>query len=125
MALQSYATLKIFYDGEPMTQVTRIQHVINSGKNRVDLIETGLAGFTPGAGDCTISVGFAIPREGTEFDFKSDAANMVYRTIQLQEGERYYIGQGTLTDAESSQSSGANAEGSFNWTGELRPMEEG
>lgn len=125
MALESFATLKVFYDGDPLKYITSIQHVVNGEKQPVNLIEEGLAGFTPGAGNVTLAVGYAIPREGSEKDYKSDAANDVMRTLQLQEGRRYYIGMGQVMDAESSQSAGANTEGTFNWMGELKPMEEG
>ena len=123
MAIGDKATLKIFYDGDPLTQVTSIQKTTEGGQIEVDLIETGLGGFTPGAGRVRISIGYAIPLEGPEKDFDSDVANGAYRTLQLSQGNKYYIGRGKVMDSDVSQSAGANTEGSFNWTGELKPNE--
>lgn len=123
MALTDYARLAIFYDGTALTQVTSIQATFNSGQQRVDLMDVGLGGFTPGSGDVSISIGYAVPVSGTEKPFKSDCALGRYVTLQLQEGGEYYIGQGKIMDADVSGSAGANTEGTFNWVGELKPME--
>jgi hypothetical protein len=123
MAQQDFATLKAFYDGQPMVYVTSISHVINSGQIRVDLIEVGLAGWTPGSGDCTIEIGYPVLLTGTEFPYKTDAANGRYVTLQISEGDTYYIGMGKIQTASSSQSANASTEGTFTWTGELKPME--
>ena len=123
MALADYARLTVFYDGDALIQVTSIQMTTNSGQNRVDLMVEGLGGFTPGSGDVSISVGFAVPIQGTEKPYQADCANGRFVTLQIQEGARFYIGQGKLIDEEVSGSAGANTEGSFNWTGELVAME--
>ena len=123
MALEDFAKLVIFYDGDALKYVTSISATTNSGQNRVDLMDVGLAGFTPGSGDESISIGYAVPRKGTEKPFKSDSALGRYVTLQLQQGDEYYIGQGKIIDCEVSGSSGANTEGTFNWVGELKPME--
>ena len=123
MALADYARLTIFYDGDPLIQVTSIQMTTNSGQQRVDLMIEGLGGFTPGSGDVSISVGIAVPIGGTEKEFQADAANGRFVTLQVQAGAKYYIGQGKLMDDEISGSVGANTEGSFNWVGELKAME--
>ena len=124
MALEDYATLKIFYDGTPLTQVTSIQKSTESGQLEVDLIESGLGGFSPGSGRVRISVGYAIPRSGPEKDFDSDSSSGRYVTLQLNQGKKFYIGQGKVMDTSASQSAGANTEGSFEWTGELKGNEE-
>lgn len=123
MAQQDYATLKAFYDGQPITQATSISHVINGGQLRVDLIETGLGGWTPGSGDCTIEIGYPVPLTGTEFPYKSDAASGRYVTFQISEGDFYYIGMGKVQTSGSSQSANASTEGTLTWIGELKPME--
>ncbi len=123
MALADYARLTVFYDGEPLTQVTSIQMTTTSGQNRVDLLVEGLGGFTPGSGDVSITIGFAVPIKGTEKPFQADCANGRFVTMQIQEGARYYIGQGKHMTEEVSSSVGSNTEGSLNWTGELKAME--
>lgn len=123
MALSDYARLGIFYGGDALTQVVSVQATTNSGQQRVDLMNEGLGGFTPGSGDVSISVGFAVPIGGTEKPYQADCANGRFVTLQLQEGSRYYIGQGKIMDEDVSGSAGANTEGTFNWVGELKPME--
>lgn len=125
MALSDFARLSIFYDGDALIYVTSIQGTTNSGQQRVDIMDVGLAGYTPGSGDVTISVGYAVPVAGTEKPYQADCANGRYVTLQLQQGAQYYIGQGKIMDVDVSGSAGANTEGTFNWTGELKPMEGG
>lgn len=123
MALQNYAKLGVFYNGNAITQLTSASHVTNSGQQRVDLME-GLGGFTPGPGDVTIEIGFAVPIGGTEDDFQEDCANGEFVTIQFGCGRKFYIGQGKLQTVSISGSAGANTEGTFTWIGELKPMQQ-
>lgn len=123
MALSDYARPGTFYQGNPLTQVTSLSHVTNSGNQRVDLLTEGLGGFTPGPGDCTIEVGFAVPTGGLEEDFQQDCANRAFVTMQFSIGGQYYIGQGKIDTVSISGSVGSNTEGSFTWIGELKPFE--
>lgn len=123
MALQDYARLGVFYNGSAITQLTSLGHTTNSGQQRVDLMNEGLGGFTPGPGDCTVDVGFAVPIGGTEFNFQEDCANGAFVTLQVPVGRKYYIGEGKIMTVSISGSTGANVEGTFNWVGELKPME--
>jgi hypothetical protein len=123
MALSDYARPTAFYNGSPITQLTSLGMTTNSGQQRVDLLGEGLAGFTPGPGDVTISVGFAVPVGGLEFDYQQDCAAGEYVTMQFSLGRQYYIGQGKIQSVEASGSTGANTEGSFEWMGELKPFE--
>ncbi len=123
MALQDYARLGAFYNGNALTQLTSVSIVTNSGNQRVDLMNEGLGGFTPGPGDITIEIGFAVPIGGTEDEFQEDCANRAFVTLQIPIGRKYYIGRGKIESVSISGSAGANVEGSFTWTGELKPLE--
>ena len=123
MALQDYARPAAFYNGDPITQATSVQTTTNSGQQRVDLLNEGLGGFTPGPGDTTISIGMAVPVGGLEISAQEDCANGEFVTMQVSIGGQYYIGQGKVQDFDISGSVGSSTEATFNWTGELKPLE--
>lgn len=122
MALEDFAKLGVFYNGNALTKVTSISLDTNSGEQRIDLLNEGLAGFTPGSGDCTIEVGFVVPIGGTEDEFQEDCATGTYVTLQVPVGRKSYIGRGKIQSVKISQSTNANVEGSFTWMGEVKPL---
>lgn len=124
MALTDYARPNVVYKGSPLVQITSATMTTNSGLQRVDLLTEGLGGFTPGPGDVSIALGVSVPVAGFEQSFQQDCANGEFVTIQYQVGGEFYIGIGKVQDFEVSGSTGANTEGSLNWLGELKPMEE-
>jgi hypothetical protein len=123
VALSDYARLGIIYNGNALTQVTSVGMTTNSGQNRVDLLNEGLAGFTPGSGDVTIDIGYAIPIGGPEATYQQDCATGTYVTMQVFEGALSYIGRGKIMTNGVSQSVNAAAEGTCQWMGELKPIE--
>jgi hypothetical protein len=122
-ALQNYSRFVVFYNGQSLEQITSCERSTNSGQQRVDLLNEGLGGFSPGSGDVTIAIGFAVPIGGTEADFERDAAEGRFVDMQIGLGRTSYAGRGKITDVRVSQSVNAAVEGSFNWTGELRAPE--
>ena len=122
MALQDFAKLAVFYNGNALTRVTSISLDTESGEQRVDLLNEGLSGFTPGSGSVSISVGFVVPIGGTEDTFQEDCATGKYITLQVPVGRKSYIGKGKLMSVKISQSTNANVEGTFEWSGELKPL---
>lgn len=122
MALQDFAKLAVFYNGNALTRVTSISLDTESGEQRVDLLNEGLSGFTPGSGSVSISVGFVVPIGGTEDEFQEDCATGTYVTLQVPVGRKSYIGKGKLMSVKISQSTNANVEGTFEWSGELKPL---
>ena len=122
-SLQNYAKLSVFYNSNALVQVTSCSMTTNSGQQRVDLMNEGLGGFTPGPGDVSIEVGYALPIGGTEDDFQQDCANGEFVTLQVNRGRHRYIGVGKLMSESVSGSTGANVEGTFSWVGELKPLE--
>ena len=122
MALQDFAKLAVFYSGNALTRVTSISLDTESGEQRVDLLNEGLSGFTPGSGSVSISVGFVVPIGGTEDTFQEDCATGKYITLQVPVGRKSYIGKGKLMSVKISQSTNANVEGTFEWSGELKPL---
>ena len=120
--LQDHASLSIFVEQVYMVEMTSIELSTNSGQQRVDTLE-GLAGFTPGSGDCTVSCGFAIPIGGQEYPFQETCADGSYVSLQIPVGPVDYIGLGKFMDVSINQSVNGNTEGNFTWTGELAALQ--
>jgi hypothetical protein len=123
VAQQDYARLAVFYNDNLLTQVTSISLTTNSGNQRVDLLNEGLGGFTPGSGDCTIEVGFVVPAGGLEEEFQQHCADREFVKMQVPVGSKDYVGKGKLDTVSISQSVNASVEGSFTWIGELAALE--
>lgn len=122
MALVDHARIKVLFNQISLVEVTSISQTTNSGQQRVDTLE-GLAGFTPGSGDVSIDLGYAIPISGPEIDFQGICARGEYCTAQVVIGPKQYRGTGKVMDVTESQSVNANSEGSLSWVGELKAME--
>jgi|SRR6478752_6523553 len=123
MALQDYARLAIYMDTNLLEQITSLHHTTNSGNQRVDLLNTGLSGFTPGSGDCTIEIGFAVPAGGTEEEFQEKCANKDFVVLQMPIGRKDFIGNGKIDTVSFSQSVNGSLEGSLTWIGEIAPLQ--
>jgi hypothetical protein len=122
-ALQDYAQLAVIMDGNVLEQISSIHLSWNSGNQRVDLLNTGLSGFTPGSGDVTIEVGFMTPIGGLEDDFTGKLTNRDYVTMQVPIGGKDYIGKGKIDKCDISQSTNASVEGTFTWIGQIHPLQ--
>ena len=123
MPQQDYAKLPVFVNGNPLVQVTSVEFTTDSGQQRVELLNEGLGGFTPGSGSCTLSLGFAIPIGGTEEEFQQKCSDGEYVTVQIGVGAVAYVGTGKILNVAISQSVGAAAEGTLEWSGELKKFE--
>jgi hypothetical protein len=121
--LQDHARLAIFVDQVVQIEVTSIQMTTNSGQQRVDLLNEGLAGFTPGSGDVSLQIGFAVPKGGQEYPWQQKCANGEYVSMQVILGATQYVGLGKFMDVSINQSVNASVEGTANWLGELKPLE--
>jgi hypothetical protein len=121
--LQDHARLAIFVDQVVQIEVTSIQMTTNSGQQRVDLLNEGLAGFTPGSGDVSLQVGFAVPKGGQEYPWQQKCASGEYVSMQVILGATQYVGLGKFMDVSINQSVNASVEGTANWVGELKPLQ--
>lgn len=122
MAFTDFAKLAVLYNGNVLTTLTSISFTTEGGHQRVDLLNEGLAGFTPGSGSCEIEVGFAVPIGGTQEDFQGAAARGDIVEMQVPVGNVDYIGLGKVMNVKISQSTSQNVEGTFTWSGQLREM---
>lgn len=121
--LIDHATLALFVDQTYQVEITSIEMTTNSGQQRVDLLNEGLGGFTPGSGDVSINIGFAIPIGGQDFPWQQKCAFGTLVTMQIIIGSEQYEGTGKLMDVSISQSVNSNAEGTASWVGQLSQLE--
>lgn len=121
--LQDHARLGILVDQQVQLEITSIQMTTNSGQNRVDLLNEGLAGFTPGSGDVSLQIGFAVPKGGQEYPWQQKCANGDYVTMQVVIGAQQYSGLGKFLDVSINQTVNASVEGTANWLGELKAVQ--
>src|SRR5689334_19831601 len=123
MALQDYARLAVAMDSNVLTQITECKATWNSGQNRVDLLNEGLAGFTPGSGDVQIDIGYVVPIGGMEDDYTGKLVAGQYVTLQLFIGPKDYTGRGKIITCEVGQTVNNSTSGTVNWMGELNPIQ--
>lgn len=110
-------------DGSVLVQITSCSITWNSGNQRVDLLNEGLGGFTPGSGDCQIELGFAVPIGGLEEDYVDKLVEGDYVTMQIPVGRKDYAGKGKIDSVQISQSVNASVEGTLTWNGELKKLQ--
>lgn len=122
MAVQDYARLPVFINGTYLSQLTSVELSQESGQQRVDLLNEGFGGFTPGSGAVTISIGFAVPIGGQEFNFWNASQGGELADFQIGVGAEAYGGRGKFTSVRISQSVNASVEGTAEWTGEFNEL---
>lgn len=120
MALQDYGRLPVFYNGAAITQLTSVEATFNSGQNKVDLLNEGLGGFTPGSGEVTIRIGIAMPIGGTEYAYIENTVDGAFVDLQLGLGAKAYAGRGKIMNSSLHQSVNASVEGTIEWLGEFK-----
>lgn len=120
---QDYAKVTAFYNSAYLTQLTSVSIETDSGQQPVNLLNEGLGGFVPGAGDVKIKLGFSVPIGGTEQPYQQDCASGAYVEFQIGVGPVGYIGRGKIMNVSISQSVNGATEGTLDWQGELKPME--
>lgn len=121
--MQDYATMAAFVNSNALQQITSIEHVTNSGQQRVDLLNEGLGGFSPGPGDCEINIGFVVPIGGPEENFQAICARGEYVDLQIFQGPLSFAGRGKFLTVRVNRSTNQSLEGTINWLGELKPYE--
>ncbi len=121
-ALNEYLQIPVFYNGAYLEQITSVTLRGENGIQRVELLNEGLGGFSPGSGTTTIEIGFSIPITGQEQDFWDDMESEALVDMQMGVGPKSYAGRGKLENVEISRSTGQAVEGTFNWTGPLKGL---
>lgn len=123
MALTQYARSTLFFDGVELEHITSLEHKTNGGWVPVKTLKKGLSGFSPTGGHVEIRVGVAIPIGGPEAEFQPKCINGETVTLQMPIGSKDYIGEGQIMNADFSQSTDKELIGSFDWMGEVAPLQ--
>lgn len=122
MALQDHAQMRAFVDSNFLVEITSISAVTESGQVEVMTLE-GLVGFSKSGGVKRISIGYAIPSNGPEFNFDAAAVEGGYHTLQITLGALDYVGEGKFMTGTIGQTAGSATEGSIDFVGEPKAFE--
>jgi hypothetical protein len=116
-ALQDYALLKSAMNGDAMVQVKGIRHNTEGNHQPVELLESGLAGFTPGSPTVEIQIDYAIPIGGPEENFQAMCVNGDYVDMQIFQGRLQWSGRGKIMSNQVTSQQGQSTEGTFTFRG--------
>ncbi len=122
MALQNYAVTKLFYNGSPITQITRNSRAIAMNNQAIQLMNEGLGGFTDGSPEVRLEWDAPVPIGGPEFDYEGDATARAFVDMQYFIGAKSYAGRGKLESVNTEQSAGTPTSMSVVWVGEVKPV---
>lgn len=123
MAQQQFARGTLFFDGVELETTTSIGHETHGGWAPVRTIKFGLSGFCPTGGHCTCNVGFAVPLGGTEAAYQEKCVEGAIVALQLTIGGKDYLGNGQILNVKFDQSTDKELTGSFDWMGEIAPLQ--
>jgi len=118
-----YARQVVFINGVEATLAESFEMKTESGEQPILILNEGLAGFTPGAGQTTISGTLYVPVGGFQIDVQSFCANGEYVPIQYGVGPVAYVGTGKFTEVTISGGVNEPVKVQFTWLGEKKAME--
>jgi hypothetical protein len=118
-----YARQVVFINNVEATLAESFEMKTESGEQPILILNEGLAGFTPGAGQTTISGTLYVPVGGFQIDVQSFCANGEYVPIQYGVGPVAYVGTGKFTEVTISGGVNEPVKVQFTWLGEKKAME--
>lgn len=119
MSLQDYARPVVLLDGRQVKQVESWDHETESGQQVVLLLNEGVGGFTPGAGQTTISGVLYVPIGGFEEPVQEYCAEGSYHTFQFGLGPKAVINTGKFQNVKISASTNSVTQVSFTFVGDV------
>lgn len=122
MALQDYTKADIFLNGVLIAEATGITVNHRPGKNPVNTMNKGFAGFSPGSASMEVQIESAVPRVGTDMDFVALAYGNTTVDIVFFGRSKKMKSKGQVTDA--SERYGTDQPASFSLTLVCSPPEE-
>ena len=123
--LEQTTKIFLFVDGDKIGRLQDLELTSDSGKVRVNDIETGFAGFSVGAGAVTVTGKCYVPLGGLEqFDFVSAATQSGgTHEVQVPVGAKSYIGEGYFEQAKITGATDTATEVSFTFIGQSNALE--
>lgn len=124
MAAQTdYALIKLFLNGAPVTQITKITRMLDAQNQPIMLMNEGLGGWSPGSGISSIEWDSPIPIGGTEFDYEGMCQRTEYVDMQVFVGSRSVASRGKIQTAQTEGASGSPSSIAVKWEGAFEPTE--
>lgn len=123
MALQDFARAVVFFDGRQVKLAESWDIETESGQQPILILNEGLGGFTPGAGQVTVGGTLYVPVGGFEEPVQAWCAEGTYHTIQWSLGPDAYVGNGKFTNVKISGSTNQAVQVTFTWIGEKSKFE--
>lgn len=122
-AQQDYAVPKLFLNGAPVTQITRVKRMLDAQNQPIQLMLEGLGGWTPGAGISRIEWDAPVPIGGPEFDYEGMCARRDYVDMQVFLGGGSVASRGKIQTVETEGSVGSPTSMALAWEGAFEPTE--
>lgn len=122
-AQQDYALIKLFINGAPMTQGTKVTRMLDAQNQPIMLMNEGLGGWSPGSGISSIEFDAPIPLGGTEFDYEGMCQRREYVDIQVFVGARSVASRGKFQTVQTEGAAGSPSSCSVKWEGAFEPTE--
>ena len=119
---KDFAKVRCWIDGDFAIQLLSVSLRTDAGNIPVNLMNEGLAGFTDGSGSQSISITYAIPRSGMEFNFQRACVERGYHSIQISVAGQAGVFRGKFSDNEISQSADSATQGTVNFVGEFTAL---
>jgi hypothetical protein len=123
MAQQDYAVPKLFLNGGPITQITKVTRMVDAQNQPVNLMIEGLGGWSPGAGMSRLEWEAPPPIGGPEFDYEGMCARKDYVEMQLFLGGGSVASLGKIQSVQTEGSVGNPSSMTIVWEGPLQPTE--
>lgn len=124
MAVQSdYALVKLFLNGAPVIQITKITRMLDAQNQPVQLMSEGLGGWTSGAGISSVEWEAPVPIGGSEFDYEGIATRREFVDLQVFVGSRSVASRGKIQTTQLEGSVGNPTSMTIKWEGAFEPTE--
>ena len=123
MALQDYARAVVFFDGRQVKLAESWDLELESGQQPILILNEGLGGFTPGAGQANFGGTLYVPVGGFEEPVDEWVVDGNYVTVQFGVGPNAYVGNGKFTNVKISQSTNQALQVTFQWVGEKKKFD--
>src|SRR5262245_36906704 len=106
MSQTDYALVKLFFNGAPVNQITRIKRMLDAQNQPILLLGGGLGGWSAGAGISRVEWDAPVPRDGAEFPYEKIAADREFVDLQVFVGKENVSARGKIQTTELEQSVG-------------------
>lgn len=122
-AQQDYALVKLFFNGAPVTQITRIRRMLDAQNQPIQLMNEGLGGWSAGAGISRVEWDAHIPIGGAEFDYEGICTRREFVDLQVFVGSQSVASRGKIQTTELEGSVGNPTSMAITWEGAFEPTE--